>query len=521
MYQSLYRKYRPSNFEEVYGQDVAKKILINSIKQNKISHAYLLYGPRGTGKTSIAKMFARICNCLNNENGKCCNTCPNCIESNDKNCVDIIEIDAASNNGVDEIRELKNKINLVPNKLKYKVYIIDEVHMLSTGAFNALLKTLEEPPEHIIFILATTEFYKVPTTIVSRCQTIEFKNIDDQSMYNRLNEISKTENILIDDSGISEIIKNSNGGLRDAIGLLEKLSLYCDDKTYINADNVKEIVGSVSSDEIKKLLDNILNKNLDKSFEQVKKYFDTGKDLIKILNELIYELRNQIVEDYDYDKLTIINLMNEYSIKLKKSGSTKIMFEMMIIELLNKKQKNNTKTNVRQLLSDEDKHSSNMISKESLLDENEYKVRVNNTFCNANKKFLIDIKQKWNLLDNYTFDAKNGSMVCDLIDCCPVVASDTNLILTSNYETMTSKINSKLKKYELVLKEKLNIDLKIVVVTDSQWKTLKEEYMNNIKNGYKYSYITDENSSKKEKTQNNIHEKAKELFGDLLKKEDI
>ena len=236
---------------------------------------------------------------------------------------------------------------------------------------------------------------------------------------------------------------------------------------------------------------------------------------------MIYELRNQIVESYDYDKLTITNLMNEYSIKLKKSSNTKIMFEMMIIELLNKTHKGNIKTNVRQLLNDENKHSSNIISKESLLDENEYKIRVNNTFCNANKKFLIDIKQKWNFLDNYTFDAKNGSMVCDLIDCCPVVASDTNLILTSNYETMTSKINSKLKKYELVLKEKLNIDLKIVIVTDDQWKTLKQEYMSNIKNGYKYVYIADENSSKKEKVQNNIDEKAKELFGDLLKKEDI
>ena len=228
MYQSLYRKYRPKHFDEVYGQECAKKILINTLKNSTLSHAYLFFGPRGTGKTSIAKMFARACNCLDIKNGECCEKCENCSESSQKNCVDIIEIDAASNNGVDEIRELKNKINLVPNKLKYKVYIVDEVHMLSTGAFNALLKTLEEPPEHVIFILATTDFYKVPATIVSRCQCIEFKNIDDNSMFERLKEISKLEKIKIDDDAINEIVKNSNGGLRDAIGLLDKLNSFVD-----------------------------------------------------------------------------------------------------------------------------------------------------------------------------------------------------------------------------------------------------------------------------------------------------
>ena len=177
-YQALYRKYRPKDLNEVYGQNVAVNILKNAIMNNKFGHAYLFTGSRGCGKTSVAKIMSRLVNCENHLDGKICGVCNNCINSESTSCVDIIEIDAASNNGVDEIRELKNNVNLVPSYLKYKVYIIDEVHMLSIGAFNALLKTLEEPPEHVIFILATTELHKVPITIVSRCQTIEFKKIN-------------------------------------------------------------------------------------------------------------------------------------------------------------------------------------------------------------------------------------------------------------------------------------------------------------------------------------------------------
>ena len=189
MYQALYRKYRPILFSDVVGQDSIVKTLKNSIMNKSFSHAYMFFGPRGTGKTSLSKIFARSINCLDPEDGEACGKCANCKISFDKDPVDIIEIDAASNNGVEEIRKLIDNINLVPTSLKYKVYIIDEVHMLSTGAFNALLKTLEEPPEHVVFILATTDPMKVPSTIVSRCQTFSFKRIDNSEIVNLLKDI--------------------------------------------------------------------------------------------------------------------------------------------------------------------------------------------------------------------------------------------------------------------------------------------------------------------------------------------
>ena len=225
-YLALYRKYRPTKFSDVVSQESILKILTNSIKEGKISHAYLFSGPRGTGKTTIAKLLAKTVNCLNlNDDLTTCGKCENCLDILN-NSSDIIEIDAASNNGVDEIRELKSKINLVPSKLKYKVYIIDEVHMLSISAFNALLKTLEEPPSHVIFILATTEFYKVPATIVSRCQCLSFTRIKTSSIEARLKEIANLEKIPITDEAIHEIAVYSDGGMRDALGMLDKISSY-------------------------------------------------------------------------------------------------------------------------------------------------------------------------------------------------------------------------------------------------------------------------------------------------------
>lgn len=215
MYQSLYRRYRPQNFDEIVGQEKVVEIIKNQIRLNKIGHAYLFTGVRGTGKTSIAKIFAKAINCRNNKDGNPCLNCKECLSISDGANVDIIEMDAASNNGVDDIRLIKEQTDFLPTNLKYKVYIIDEVHMLSGGAFNALLKTLEEPPEHVKFILATTEPQKLPATIISRCQRFEFMRISEDKIKGRLHKISVENNINIEEDALSLVANLANGSMRD------------------------------------------------------------------------------------------------------------------------------------------------------------------------------------------------------------------------------------------------------------------------------------------------------------------
>ena len=529
MYQSLYRKYRPKKFSEVCGQDVAKKILMNAILKKTVSHAYLFFGPRGTGKTSIAKMFARIVNCEHQVNGECCEKCNNCIESNQKNCVDIIEIDAASNNGVDEIRELKNKINLVPSKLKYKVYIIDEVHMLSTGAFNALLKTLEEPPAHIIFVLATTEFYKVPETIVSRCQTIEFKNIDNINMSNRLSEIAKLENIKIDNLAIDEIVKNSNGGMRDAIGLLDKISSYSTGTEIISSSEVRSVLGIVTNDEIKNLADLIIKNNIEEFLTKINEYSNYGKDLIKLVDELIYYFRNLVINEKKYEYINLLKELNNCHNNMKNSFNEKIALEIFFLEYF-------IKTNVRDEPLKKKDNDEKLNNKQDirLINQNEeqkntdnsekIKTRINNSFVSASKKKLNYFKDKWNDLKKYTFDLKYGAVSCDLLDCMPVVCSDSNIILCVEYDSLCKKMNDDINLYEDFFREKFDLEIKIVTVTKTQWQELKIQYLNNIKTGYKYVYI-DENEINKDKDNFvkkdvNLVEKAEMLFGNIVNKEE-
>lgn len=341
MYHALYRKYRPKDFDSVVGQDSIIKTLKNSIIHKNFSHAYMFFGPRGTGKTSVSKIFARNINCLNSKNGIACEECDACKVSFSKDCVDIIEIDAASNNGVDEIRDLKNKISLVPSELRYKVYIIDEVHMLSIGAFNALLKTLEEPPEHAIFILATTDPQKVPETIVSRCQCFSFKRISDNAIVDRLRYVCNCENIEIGDNVLEKISILSDGGLRDSLGMLDKLVSYSDHK--ITIEDFNDVNGVVSDEDISKFLDYILTGNIVEILNFIKYVNDSGKNLIQVITQLIVFSRNMVVDyyiskndiKYSVDLLqNFLNLINEKMFDIKKSGNTKIYIEMFLLKFV-------------------------------------------------------------------------------------------------------------------------------------------------------------------------------------------
>lgn len=342
MYQALYRKYRPKDFNSVVGQDSIIKTLKNSIINHNFSHAYMFFGPRGTGKTTISKIFARNINCLESIDGIACQKCDHCRVSFSKDCVDIIEIDAASNNGVDEIRDLKNKITLVPSELKYKVYIIDEVHMLSIGAFNALLKTLEEPPEHAIFILATTDPQKVPETIISRCQCFSFKRISDEVIKNRLKFVCDEEQIDIEEPVLKNIAMLSDGGLRDALGSLDKLTSYTSEK--ITMEDFTEVNGIVTENEINSLLECIVKGNIQGFLIDINKFNDSGKNLIQIMVQMLNYCRNLIVDYYINDKDSnfsidflqeFVNLINEKMFDIKKSGNTKIYIEMFILKFIN------------------------------------------------------------------------------------------------------------------------------------------------------------------------------------------
>lgn len=292
MYQSLYRKYRPRKFSEVLGQDHIVRTLKNQIKTERIGHAYLFCGTRGTGKTSIAKIFAKAVNCRNAKDGEPCNNCDICTSANNNSLMDIIEIDAASNNSVDDIRDLRDTIIYAPSICRYKVYIIDEVHMLSSSAFNALLKTLEEPPSHAIFILATTEPNKIPATILSRCQRFDFKRISSKVIAQNIKRICSDSKINAEDKAISTIAQYGNGSMRDAISILEQCASYSDVLTY---DVACDILGTVNDDTIYDLIKSINDKDAKESMKKIDKLMLYGIDISNLIKSILNFLRDVLI----------------------------------------------------------------------------------------------------------------------------------------------------------------------------------------------------------------------------------
>ena len=297
-YQALYRKYRPVSFDGVAGQKPIVKTLQNAVRQHRIAHAYLFCGPRGTGKTSIAKIFAKMLNCESEENAPC-GKCHNCIEFQNGSHPDIIEIDAASNNGVEEVRNLIEKVKYAPIEGKYKVYIIDEVHMMSTGAFNALLKTIEEPPEHVIFIFATTEPHKVLPTIISRCQRFDFNKVSIADMVERLDYVLDQEHIHMEPEAVRLVATLSEGGMRDALSILDQCIAYAQDDITVN--DVNTIYGITTPAEKGTLLSHVLNRNYAELTQQIETLSEQGTDIRRLTADLVDMLKDSLVYTYTED----------------------------------------------------------------------------------------------------------------------------------------------------------------------------------------------------------------------------
>lgn len=559
-YQALYRKYRPSTLEDVIGQDVVIKILKNAIINNKICHAYMFSGPRGIGKTSIAKILAKTVNCLNLDNGDACGKCENCLSISNNSNPDIIEIDAASNNGVDEIREIKSKINLVPNQLKYKVYIIDEVHMLSIGAFNALLKTLEEPPEHVIFILATTDLHKVPVTIISRCQCLEFHRISCDDITKRLKYISDKENINIDDSVLKRIAELSDGGMRDAVGMLDKLNAYSNSN--ITMDDFEKVNGIVSLSERIEFLDNIMNGNIDHVIEFIDYIYDNGKDFIVFVQDMInlckdlcisYYIENE--KKYDIDLLlSFLKSLNNTLKNTEFSSNIRITLEVELLSFINnqilndnnavidnssqKKEKNTVndlKTDNNEIQNEiidnnyqqTDKKEEKIISREiinpqSVNDSSAYQevvdIIINNCFARANKKNKLDFENNWNKLNDYALDNEYGAVACYISDGIVRAVGENEVIISFAYESMVDRGVKIINKIENLLEKIYSKHYDVALITNDKWNHEKEIFILNMNNKVKYEYKELPNNNIENKTSlkndSSIAEEAIELFGE-------
>ncbi len=535
MYQALYRKYRPTNFDEVVGQDVIIRTLKNAILNDKISHAYLFAGPRGTGKTTIAKILAKVVNCENLTNLNPCNKCDNCIQIISKQSTDIVEIDAASNNGVDEIREIRNKVNLVPSIGKYKVYIIDEVHMLTVGAFNALLKTLEEPPSHVIFILATTEPHKIPLTILSRCQKFDFKRIPTNKLVERLKTISNEENIDITEDALFEIARLSEGGMRDSISTLDQVLSYADDK--ITIEDVHEVNGTLTQEVLINFIDNIINKNILEVLKSIDNFNELGKNISKLSEEIIILLKNilisknvekyfdeshnatlykQLGNNIDNNSLiTLIDIFNEGIVKIKQSSDPKLILELLVIKYIsnisdvkNKTSRKLENLNQTNVFDDQKKESikknyiSSKVESESIkLDENIktennrqelskslddiIKIRVNNTLAGFNKKHFIKVKEDLENIKDLLLIPEYSQIISTILDGNLRAASEKNLIFVYDTINLANYFNENIILIEELLEKNYNNHYDVIGVDNDSWEIIKREFNSKTKE-YKY-----------------------------------
>ena len=525
MHKALYRVYRPKTFEDVVGQEHIVKTLKNQIKNNNIGHAYLFSGTRGTGKTSTAKIFARAVNCLNPTNEEPCNECEICTDTLNDNIMDIVEIDAASNNSVDDIRELRESVKYTPSKEKYKVYIIDEVHMLSQGAFNALLKTLEEPPSYVIFILATTEPHKIPATILSRCQRFDFKRVSSKDIASRMAYICKKENIDAEDKALSLIARNSQGALRDALSILDQCMSFGNEK--IEYNDVIELLGTVNIDELFELSQAILDENTKKSLQILNEFIIWGKDIRNLINDLIDHFRNLMVckvsKDLDEiislpeesierlknqaenininDLIRILNILSETQDSMKSSSNTRILAEVTMMKIAqpmfdeSKEALIKRIENLEQIIESgnikivtvQNESNENLVPQDINVDNTQEEVE-NVVYENVKSEDVSLVESSWKKIIQKIKDDRKPSIYALLKEVNSFNVKDNilYLIFNDNFSFARSRLSSQdtIKYVESVIREVINRSFNIQIYLKSEVANLNlEETSNKVDEG--------------------------------------
>ncbi len=488
-YQVLYRKYRPKNFDEIIGQNHVTTILKNSIINDKLAHTYIFTGPRGTGKTSSARIFAKTLNCKNLKDGICCDECENCL--NFSSSPDIIELDAASNNGVENIREIIDNVNVAPTYNKYKIYIIDEAHMLSTSAWNAFLKTLEEPPESVIFILATTEIKKVPITVLSRCQRFDFKRIDSEEIKMNLVNICKKEKIKYEEEALMEIAILADGCMRDALSLLDQISRV---NSKVSLSIIRDYFGLVTKEDIDTIYMSVINNDINSLVKKINEIKQTGVDVKNLIEKLIVEfidkainIKKKGISNNVFKQLkNMIDKINELLGKLNQNSDGYLLLELELISFIKDDEIKISKREVNQIISQEIIKVDTKIDVNTLLkpeEINHYKmsdkfidVRINNTFAGASKEYKLKTSELWKEFNEYINN--NGINEYKIFKDKVVIAaaSDSYIILQTGSESLKTIGNSKLYDIEQLFNNKNNTNYKMIFIKAPEWNNIVSKF---------------------------------------------